>query len=543
MIGISADELRARPQRIIELLQQRNDNVWLFGEINHALKQGHWQTELQLQSVNDHDRWIEIRSQVIPVEQGWQWTSILIDISNMKKQQFELEHAREEAESATEAKSRFLAMMSHEIRTPISGILSLLELMAPHTRDHAEMSGIHKHLDQSAQNLLNIVNDVLDFSKIEAGKLTLSPAPCVMADMLHSLMQPHVIHAKQKGLCFKFWQDPQLAQQLWLDELRLKQVLNNLLNNATKFTEHGTISLLVDVLATQDNHQQLRFTVSDTGIGISEADGAKLFQPFQQVDASTERRFSGTGLGLSICRQIVQLMGGEISMTSSPNHGAMFSFTLQAECVQPRATQTLGLQCGLVDTPLHEDIALPHYLTDWACQSIYLQPLNTSSLIEEARLLALDVILVTARWCQKMRFTAEDAAALTPTRVITLTTDAMLTPEVSANGWTLSYSPLQPHHLLHALQTDATDWAFTPQDPEQAHAAPISRADAISRQQLILVAEDHPINQQIIRQQLQRLGYYADIVDNGRLALDALAQQHYALLLTDCHMPELDAMA
>ncbi|GAL08159.1 sensory box sensor histidine kinase [Photobacterium aphoticum] len=234
LIGISADELRARPQRIIELLQQRNDNVWLFGEINHALKQGHWQTELQLQSVNDHDRWIEIRSQVIPVEQGWQWTSILIDISNMKKQQFELEHAREEAESATEAKSRFLAMMSHEIRTPISGILSLLELMAPHTRDHAEMSGIHKHLDQSAQNLLNIVNDVLDFSKIEAGKLTLSPAPCVMADMLHSLMQPHVIHAKQKGLCFKFWQDPQLAQQLWLDELRLKQVLNNLLNNATK---------------------------------------------------------------------------------------------------------------------------------------------------------------------------------------------------------------------------------------------------------------------------------------------------------------------
>ncbi|TDR73196.1 transporter substrate-binding domain-containing protein [Photobacterium lutimaris] len=538
-VGLPTAALHANPSLIIELLRQRNDNGWLFKEIRSAVKRGYWQTELQLQSSKSNKRWIEIRSQIIAVENGWQWNSILIDISAMKQQQLELERARQQAETATETKSRFLAMMSHEIRTPISGILSLLELMQPHIQHRPEVTSIHKHLNQSARNLLNIVNDVLDFSKMEAGKLSLSPTPCLIHEQLNVLVQPHVVHAQQKGLRFSLWQDPKLAHELMLDELRLKQVLNNLLNNATKFTEQGMISLLVEVVEQDEYNQQLRFTVKDTGIGISPQDNAKLFQPFEQADVSTERRFSGTGLGLSICRQIINLMGGEIQVSSTEGIGTEFSFMLEAAILTPAPMSPLMLRCGLVGKALDDDIALPHYLAYWQCNTVSLSPQSAAGMLEQIRHHQLDVLLMSRDSYNMIR---QSTAADLPIPVIVLADEAILSPEPLANGWVISCAPLLPNTLHHLLAPQPSPWyqGDEPHEPAQEERQAISREQAIARRQLLLVAEDHPINQQIIRQQLQQLGYYADIVENGKLALEALAQHPYALLLTDCHMPELD---
>ncbi|MGF1726285.1 transporter substrate-binding domain-containing protein [Photobacterium nomapromontoriensis] len=540
LIGLPAQTLRDRPALIVDLLRQRNDSNWLFTEIRRAITRGYWQTELQLQSTGSQKQWIEIRSQILPLNNGWQWTSILIDISEMKKQQLELERARTLAESATEAKSRFLAMMSHEIRTPISGMMSLLELMEPYAKHQPNIGSIYTNLNHSAHNLLNIVNDVLDFSKIEAGKLTLSPVPSMLTELISTLVQPHVIHVQQKGLTFQLWQDPSVATQLYVDELRLKQVLNNLLNNASKFTEQGTISLLIDVVAQDDIHQTLRFTITDTGIGISEQDIGKLFQPFEQADVSTERRFNGTGLGLSICRQIVTLMGGEINVASTPQQGTSFSFSLVTKIITPANQPILDRRCGLVGRTLSNDIALPHYLSYWQCKTFNGEPNSVTELAKWVNQHQLDTVFISHHWMnQHCNDIAWDPLCST-IRVIVMSDAVMFSPEPMANGWIISAMPLLPCQLYHALVTHAESPLNVLHEHMEEPLLTISREQAIVRGQLLLVAEDHPINQQIIKQQLQRLGYYADIVDNGLLALEALDQQRYALLITDCHMPILD---
>ncbi|MGR5149265.1 transporter substrate-binding domain-containing protein [Photobacterium alginatilyticum] len=540
LTGLPASTLHDQPEQIIQLLRQRNDKTWLFREIRSAVARGHWKIELQLQSAGSSKRWIEIRSQIIPLEQGWQWNTVMIDISHMKQQQRELENARRQAESATEAKSRFLAMMSHEIRTPISGILSLLELLAPHTEHRDTTRDLHKNLTQSARNLLNIVNDVLDFSKIEAGKLTLNATESQLTKQINTLVQPHVVHAGQKGLRFSLWIDPSLASTLLIDELRLKQILNNLLNNATKFTDQGEISLYLDVIDQTTQQQTLRFMVKDSGIGISRQNIRKLFQPFEQADLSSERRFSGTGLGLSICRQLVHLMGGEITIHSQLGLGSTFSFQFTASVIEPAPILHMQRRCGLVDTMLSKHNVLPQYLNYWGNDTVSLDIIDKSDLVAACHSQQLDLVIATKSWLAQQHLTPEWAQQnLTGIQLLTITDNTMLSPESGALGWQISAFPLLPDHLLHVLQHPVK--AVTVHERSTLpETKAITREQAIARKQLILVAEDHLINQQIIFQQLQQLGYYADIVGNGRLALDALEKQSYYLVLTDCHMPELD---
>ncbi|MGF1739299.1 ATP-binding protein [Photobacterium satsumensis] len=544
--GFSADEFKENPQRLIELLRQRSDHKRLFSEFYRAVEHGYWQTELQLQSPAGQQRWLEIRSQVVQIDNGWQWTSILIDITIMKQQQLELERARREAETAAQAKSRFLAMMSHEIRTPISGILSMLELLEPHIRHDLHARGLHNHLDLSAKNLLNIVNDVLDFSKIEAGKLTLSPAPCSIADLVSELIQPHAIYAQQKGLGFRLWLAPNIADQLHCDPLRLRQVLNNLLNNAAKFTEQGEIAVSVNVIEETPQQQTLQISVSDSGIGISEDDLGKLFQPFEQADASSERRFSGTGLGLSICRQLVHLMGGDITAFSTLGEGSIFRFSLPAKRIALQQQLSMDLRCGLFDIEKDSTSLLVQYLSYWHCDVVELNDDSPSwATISDG---LYDVVLMPQRWQAKIE--AIETKLKLPPKVIYLADSPLLSAEPCHQGWVIGNFPLVPQQLLQALANVPSAPCLQPsslQQPslQQLGTMPmastcIDRETAMAQKRLLLVAEDHPINQQIIRQQLQALGFYADIVSNGLEALQALHSQQYALLISDCHMPELD---
>ncbi|WP_192889099.1 transporter substrate-binding domain-containing protein [Vibrio bathopelagicus] len=564
MFGLSVDSVEQHPQRLFELISK--DNLPLF-EVSmlDAIETGHWESEQQVQLESGEAKWVKFNSQVSS-GQTIEWNTVITDISLLKKQQQALDNARQKAESATAAKSQFLATISHEVRTPISGILGLLELMQEHQLSE-ELLNLHGGLNQSARNLLHIVNDVLDYSKIEAGKLELNPTEIELGKVLARIVQPQSIHAQQKGLAFHYWQDPNLAQWLFADDIRLHQILNNFLNNAIKFTEHGTISLHVDVIEKNEHQQKISLTVSDTGIGIPKDRQQSLFQPFEQADKTTSRRFGGTGLGLSIALKLIEQMDGAIELSSEEGKGSHFTVTVTLPTCTPEhaVSNALALSQTLICTSQTEDpIKLDvenHsnevYVVGYVLQQeelcrylkhFDLEPkvlhINQKHLLKEMVVkhqpkhifVAMSVwqqLAITDAWIQQHTHS---------TRFTVINQNPMLSPEPLGNSWCLSVNPLLPDNLIHVLTKPVShDNLISPLDSEtKAPIATETREQAESNGRLILVAEDHPINQQVIAKQLESIGVHADIVDNGVLALNALKDKRYGLLLTDCHMPEMD---
>ncbi|WP_419207668.1 ATP-binding protein [Photobacterium leiognathi subsp. mandapamensis] len=536
-INLNASQLYRHPHILFEQMKKRDDIDSLHAAMQQAVHAGYWSTNLQIQTQTYHPRWIELRCQISEVENGWQWNTIIIDITQAKEQQVALMEANAKSLAATESKSRFLAMMSHEIRTPISGILSLLELMEPHAQK-PELRQIHHNLSQSGLNLLNIVNDVLDFSKIEAGKLNINPSRHVLSDLIHALVQPHSIHANQKEISFTLWLDPAVAHYLSFDDFRLTQVLNNLLNNAIKFTTMGNIHLAVDVVKETNTEQKLAFTIHDTGIGIKPEDLSQLFQPFVQVEQSSNRRFSGTGLGLSICYQLVQLMNGDIHASSEVGKGTSFTVIVPFPIIEKRDVSPLHKHCGLIGDIY--DLHLNEYLSAWQCEYSYLAITNKAKLPVVISTEKIDTILIHDTWCKENEVDSAWLKANLPSvNVIMITSPDHYLTQNQANGSQLSLSPLLPNELYRVLANEK-DSQDTEQNTQPQVANKLDRELAIKQGRYILVAEDHPINQQILKQQLELLNCAVDIVDNGKKALDALANKKYNLLISDCHMPELD---
>lgn len=535
--GTSASKFYFFPQLLKDRMALRDDYQTLLTAMRNAVKQGYWRTELQLNTQeNNKSRWIELRCQITPSTTGWQWNSILIDITQLKHQQLALTAAKQKSQAATTAKSRFLAMMSHEIRTPISGIICLLDLMKPYAQQ-PELQQIHQNLTLSSDNLLNIVNDVLDFSKLESKKLKLDLREKQLTKIATILVQPHALHAAQKGLDFKLWIDPNIAHSLRFDSMRLKQVLNNLLNNAIKFTANGSIQLDINLLSQHDNQQIISFKVIDTGIGISAQDIDNLFQPFEQLDQDSARRYDGTGLGLSICHQLIQLMGGTITVASQPDQGTSFTITLGFDVYQPTETKSLHKHCGLL--AMVNDSILINYLTAWQCPITVLTATTKEQLAAAVSIQCIDTLFVPQSWVIEHNINLNWIAINLPSvNWITITSaDVMLTSNINARN--ISLSPLLPNQLYRALTQP-----FQPYNNDSQCVstvlAPLTREQAIAENRYVLVAEDHPINQQILKQQLEQLNYAVDIVDNGKQALVALANNNYSILLTDCHMPEMD---
>lgn len=270
----------------------------------------------------------------------------------------EIERIRQEAEQAAKVKSEFVANVTHELRTPVNGVLGNIRELFDRPLDEATLKSLHL-VERCCDDMNKIINSILDFSKLEAGKFTLEPRRFHFRNMMDYVKSNHINKITEKGLNFFMTVSPQIPEYIIGDELRIVQILNNLLSNAQKFTSIGKISVEAVKTAQVNNRLELFFIVSDTGIGIDKADTDKLFQSFSQVDASISRKYGGTGLGLNISKQLAELMGGRIEVESEKNKGSTFSFSIWVEgCEEEGTLQASGIgamQPGMATGALSEE--------------------------------------------------------------------------------------------------------------------------------------------------------------------------------------------
>lgn len=465
-----------------------------------------------------------------------------------------LEEARAEAEAASRAKSAFLATMSHEIRTPMNGVIGLIEVLA-HGNLSDHQADLVRTIRESATALLGIIDDILDFSKIEAGRLELERAPVAVVDLVEGLCDLMIPVASRVGVDVRLFVSPAVPEWILSDEVRLRQILYNLLGNAIKFSagrpdRPGRVWVRVEVADTAP--LRLIFRIADNGIGMAPETVRALFTPFTQAEVSTTRRFGGSGLGLAICKRLVDLMQGEIAVSSTPGRGSTFTVTLPVEVAADQPVRPVpdlhGLDCVVVESPELDTTDLCAYL-EHAGARVYRAADGAAAARIAASLEAPVVIRDAGREREAPEALRAAFACAPNARHLVIGRGRRRRARVEAPDLvTLDADGLRRQAFLRAVAVaagQASPEIFRESTEERliSEGAPPSIAEARARGRLILVAEDDETNRKVILQQLGLLGYAAEVAGNGLEALQLWRQGHYALLLTDLHMPEMDGYA
>ncbi|MEW6763031.1 MAG: response regulator [Pseudomonadota bacterium] len=472
-----------------------------------------------------------------------------------------------QAEASTRMKSEFLANMSHEIRTPMNAIIGMSRLALTRESSPAQRNYLGKILGAS-EHLMGIINDILDFSRIEAGKLALESVPFQLDDLLGQLSSLLDVKSEAKGIELVFRVGPGVPQGLVGDPLRLGQVLINLTGNAVKFTEGGEIVVAVELRKTVQEGVVLAFSVSDTGIGMSQEQIKRLFQSFTQADSSTTRKYGGTGLGLSISRQLVELMGGEITVTSTPGVGSRFSFTvpLGVASGEPgilgsgalRKAQLEDMRALVVDDSASARLALAEMLgtlglrADTAASGG--ECLDLLARAEEHgepyQLVLMDYLmpgLDGVETIRRMRLRAQARGAATPATLPAIlmisacSRDTVMEEQGDLPVDAFLHKPVGPALLYHSLLQ-----ALHPQtagakglDPYPAVVDELPRLDGAR----ILLVEDNANNREVALDFMAAARMQVDVAFNGREAVRMAQEGDYDLVLMDIQMPEMDGLS